>query len=183
MKISAIFGLALAAAGSQNLTLYEKLNNLLGDFSYGFEMSAFISLALGLIFLGTSDENVFNDLFSILMARNENGKAKIFESPFFVIYILGIGLLCLGKQKDNDFMIETLVSIEEFSKEMRDYMKTMLISFSYAGSGNVAKVQELMQIIAKSNEEINPKVQSIAVIGCSLIAIGEDVGKFSYCFT
>ena len=176
VKISAIFGLALAAAGSQNLTLYEKLNNLLGDFSYGFEMSAFISLALGLIFLGTSDENVFNDLFSILMARNENGKAKIFESPFFVIYILGIGLLCLGKQKDNDFMIETLVSIEEFSKEMRDYMKTMLISFSYAGSGNVAKVQELMQIIAKSNEEINPKVQSIAVIGCSLIAIGEDVG-------
>ena len=177
VKISAIFGLALAAAGSQNLTLYEKLNNLLGDFSYGFEMSAFISLALGLIFLGTSDENVFNDLFSILMARNENGKAKIFESPFFVIYILGIGLLCLGKQKDNDFMIETLVSIEEFSKEMRDYMKTMLISFSYAGSGNVAKVQELMQIIAKSNEEINPKVQSIAVIGCSLIAIGEDVGS------
>ena len=92
------------------------------------------------------------------MARNENGKAKIFESPFFVIYILGIGLLCLGKQKDNDFMIETLVSIEEFSKEMRDYMKTMLISFSYAGSGNVAKVQELMQIIAKSNEEINQKL-------------------------
>ena len=94
----------------------------------------------------------------------------------FVIYILGIGLLCLGKQTNNDFMIETLVTIEEFSKEMRDYMKTMLISFSYAGSGNVSKVQELMQIIAKSNEEINPKVQSIAVIGCSLIAIGEEVG-------
>ena len=74
-------------------------------FRSGFELSAVISLALGLVFLGSSDENVFNDLFSILMARNENGKAKIFESPFFVIYILGIGLLCLGKQKDNDFMI------------------------------------------------------------------------------
>ncbi len=139
-------------------------------------MSAFISLALGLIFIGSSDEEVFTDLFSILMSRNDGGKGKIFESPFFVIYILGMGLLCLGKQKDNDFMIETLVAIEEFSKDMKDYMKTMLISFSYAGSGNVSKVQELMQIIAKSNEEINPKVQEIAVIGCSLIAIGEEVG-------
>ena len=176
VKISAVFGLALAAAGSQNLKLYDKLLNLLGDLDYGFELSAFISLALGLVFLGSSDENVFNDLFSILMTRNDNTKGKIFESPFFVIYILGMGLLCLGKQKDNDFMIETLASIEEFSQEMRDYMKTMLISFSYAGSGNVAKVQELMQIIAKSSEEINPKVQTIAVIGCSLIAIGESVG-------
>ena len=33
-----------------------------------------------------------------------------------------------------------------------------------------------MQIIAKPTEEVNPKVQSISVIGCSLIAIGEEVG-------
>ena len=176
VKISAVFGLGLAAAGSQNKQLHEILNGVLEDFSYGFEMSAFVSLALGLIFIGSSDEDVFTDLFSILMSRNEGGKAKIFESPFFVIYILGMGLLCLGKQKDNDFMINTLVALEEFSKDMKDYMKTMLISFSYAGSGNVSKVQELMQIIAKSSDEINPKVQAIAVIGCSLIAIGEEVG-------
>ena len=176
IKISAVFGLGLAAAGSQNKKLHEILIKIFEDFSYGFEMSAFISLALGLIFIGSSDEEVFTDLFSILMSRNDGGKGKIFESPFFVIYILGMGLLCLGKQKDNDFMIETLVAIEEFSKDMKEYMKTMLISFSYAGSGNVSKVQELMQIIAKSNEEINPKVQEIAVIGCSLIAIGEEVG-------
>ena len=176
VKISAVFGLGLAAAGSQNKQLHEILNGVLEDFSYGFEMSAFVSLALGLIFIGSSDEDVFTDLFSILMSRNEGGKSKIFESPFFVIYILGMGLLCLGKQKDNDFMINTLVALEEFSKDMKDYMKTMLISFSYAGSGNVSKVQELMQIIAKSSEEINPKVQAIAVIGCSLIAIGEEVG-------
>ena len=176
VKISAVFGLGLAAAGTQNKNLHEVLIKVMEDFSYGFELSAFVSLALGLIFLGSSNDDVFNDLFSVLMSRNDGGKNKIFEDPYFVIFILGMGLLCLGKQKDNDFMIETLISIEEFSQEMKDYMRTMLISFSYAGSGNVAKVQELMQIIAKSNEEINPKVQSIAVIGCSLIAIGEEVG-------
>jgi 26S proteasome regulatory subunit N1 len=64
-----------------------------------------------------------------------------------------------------------------FPKEMKDYLKILLTSFAYAGTGNVSKVQELMHIIAKPKEEVNPKVQSIAVIGCSLIAIGEDVGS------
>lgn len=176
IKISALFGLGIAAVGTQNEKLMTPILEEFQDFSYGFEVSAFISLALGLIFLGSSNEDVFNELFSILITRNDESKGKIFESPFFVIYILGIGLLCLGKQEDNDFMIETMISMENFSKEMKDYLKTMLISFSYCGSGNVSKVQELMQIIAKSSEEINPKVQSIAVIGCSLIAIGEEIG-------
>ena len=176
IKVSALFGLALAAAGTQKESLMNPLLEVFQDFSYGFEISAFVSLALGLIFIGSSSEAVFDELFSILITRNEESKGKIFESPFFVIYTLGIGLLCLGKQKDNEFMIDTLVSMEAFSKEMKDYLKTMLISFSYAGSGNVAKVQELMQIIAKPPEEINSKVQSIAVIGCSLIAIGEEIG-------
>ena len=176
VKVSALFGLGLAAAGTQNQSLIPPLLEVFQDFSYGFEVSAFVSLALGLIFIGSSSEEVFNELFSILISRNENSKGKIFESPFFVLYVLGIGLLCLGKQKDNDFMIETLVSMEPFSKEMKDYLRTMLLSFSYAGSGNVSKVQELMQIIAKPSEEINPKVQTIAVIGCSLIAIGEEIG-------
>ena len=176
VKISALLGLGLAAAGTQNEKLFNPLLDVFQDFSFGFEVSAFVSLALGLIFIGSSSEDVFNELFSVLMTRNDDSKGKIFESPFFVIYVLGIGLLCLGKQKDNEFMIDTMASMENFSKEMKDYLKTMLISFSYAGSGNVSKVQELMQIIAKPSEEVNPKVQSIAVIGCSLIAIGEEIG-------
>ena len=176
IKISALLGLGFAAAGTQKENLMNALLEVFQDFSYGFEVSAFVSLALGLIFIGSSSEEVFDELFSILITRNEESKGKIFESPFFVIYALGMGLLCLGKQKDNELMIDTLVTMESFSKDMKDYFKTLLISFSYAGSGNVAKVQELMQIIAKPSEEINPKVQCIAVIGCSLIAIGEEIG-------
>ena len=175
--ISALFGLGIAAAGTQNEKLINPLLEVFQDFSYGFEVSAFVSLALGLIFLGSSNEDVFNEFFAMLINRNDETKGKIFESPYFVIYVLGMGLLCLGKQKDNDFMIETLISMESFSKEVKDYLKTMLTSFSYAGSGNVAKIQELMQIVAKSSDEINPKVQEVAVIGCSLIAMGEDIGS------
>ena len=176
IKISALFGLGLAAAGTQNEKILKALYDVFQDFSYGFEVSAFVSLALGLIFIGSSNESVFEELFTVLITRNEESKGKIFENPFFAIYVLGMGLICLGKQKDNESMIDTLVTMETFSKEMKDYLKVMLTSFSYAGSGNVSRVQELMQIIAKSAEEVNPKVQSIAVIGCSLIALGEDVG-------
>ena len=96
------------------------------------------------------------------------------ENHFFVLYALGLGLICLGKQKDSNFLrLKLLLQLKNFQKKC---VKTILTSFSYAGSGNVTKVQELMHLIATQKEEINPTVQSIAVLGCTLIAIGEEVG-------
>lgn len=177
IKESALLGLGLAAAGSQNEDLKDPLLDVFQDFQYGFELSAFISLCFGLIYIGSAKEDVFDELFAVLLTRNDGGKAKIFSSPYFVLYALGMGLICLGKQKDIDFMIETISTLQEFPIEMRMYLKTVLTAFAYAGTGNVAKVQELMHLIAKPKEEINPKVQSVAVIGLSLIAIGEEMGS------
>ena len=96
------------------------------------------------------------------------------ENHFFVLYDLGLGLIYLGKQKDSNFLrLKLLLQLKNFQKKC---VKTILTSFSYAGSGNVTKVQELMHLIATQKEEINPTVQSIAVLGCTLIAIGEEVG-------
>lgn len=97
------------------------------------------------------------------------------ESPFLVLYVLGMGLVVLGLQKDADLMIEA-TQLEDFPVEMRLYIKTLLTACAYAGSGNVSKVQELMHLVAKQKEEINPKVQSIAVIGIGLLALGEEIG-------
>lgn len=74
-------------------------------------------------------------------------------------------------------MIEAATQLEEFPPEMRMFLKTLLIACAYAGSGNVTKVQEMMHLVAKTKDEIHPKVQSVAVIALSLIAIGEDVGS------
>lgn len=97
------------------------------------------------------------------------------ESPFLVLYVLGMGLILLGLQKDADLMIEA-TQLDEFPVEMRLYIKTLLTACAYAGSGNVSKVQEMQHLIAKTKDEINPKVQSIAVIAISLIALGEEIG-------
>lgn len=98
------------------------------------------------------------------------------DSPYLVIYILGIGLTMFGTQKESDLMIETFC-FNDFPVELRMYMKTLLTACAYAGSGNVTKVQEMQHLVAKGKDEIHPKVQTLAVIGISLIALGEDVGS------
>lgn len=73
-------------------------------------------------------------------------------------------------------MIEA-TQIEDFPVDLRLYIKTLLTVCAYAGSGNVIKIQELQQLIGKRKEEIHPKIKQIAVIGMSIIAVGEDIGS------
>jgi 26S proteasome regulatory subunit N1 len=98
------------------------------------------------------------------------------ESPYLILYILGMGLILFGQQKDADLMIEA-TQLDEFPADMRLYINTLLTACAYAGSGNVTKIQEMQHIIAKSKDEVHPKVQSIAVVCTSLIAIGEEIGS------
>ena len=51
-----------------------------------------ILFALGLIFLDSSNESVFEEIFTMLIFRNEESKEKIFKSSFFVITKLKICL-------------------------------------------------------------------------------------------
>lgn len=65
VKISALFGLGLANAGSQNDDLNAPLLEVLEDFSFGFEVSAFTSLSYGLTFLGSGNDEVIGNLISV----------------------------------------------------------------------------------------------------------------------
>ena len=125
--------------------------------------------------MGSGNDDVIGNLISILITRNEDLNAKLIDSPYFVLFILGIGLILLGMQKDAELMIEA-TQLENFSQEMRQYIKTLLTACAYAGSGNVSIVQEMQHLVAKPKEEIHAKVQSIAVISISLISLGEEIG-------
>lgn len=67
--------------------------------------------------------------------------------------------------------------ISEFSTETQIYLKTLLTACAYAGSGNVLIIQEFINLVAKTDEELNPKVKQIAVIGIALTAMGEEIGE------
>lgn len=110
-----------------------------------------------------------------MLERNEGGKTKLIDSPYNLLYILGIGFILFGSQKDADLMIEA-TQIEEFPDDLRLYIKVLLTVCAYAGSGNVIKIQELQQLVAKKKDEINPKTKQIAIIGLSIIALGEEMG-------
>lgn len=72
-------------------------------------------------------------------------------------------------------MIEA-TQIEDFPEDLRLYIKVLLTICAYAGSGNVIKIQELQQLVAKKKGEINPKTKQLAIIGLSIIALGEEMG-------
>lgn len=148
VKLTALLGLGLAYAGTQNEDLKSTLSESLEDFSFGFDVSAFTSLVYGLVYMSSNDEEIVGSLFYVLCERNEGGKKKLIESPFILLYTLGVGLVLFGKQKDADLIIETF-QVEEFPADLRLYIRTLLTILAYAGSGNVVKIQELQHLVAK----------------------------------
>jgi len=96
-------------------------------------------------------------MIGIILARNEE-KKDLIETPYLILYTLGLGLLCFGMQKDSEMMLE-MTQISEFTDETKQYFKTLITACAYAGSGNVLKVQEMMLLVAKPKEEIHNKVQ------------------------
>lgn len=57
--------MGLAYAGTQNAELGDALLPILEDFSFGFEVAAFVSLAYGLNYLGSLDEGVIGNLITV----------------------------------------------------------------------------------------------------------------------
>jgi len=114
-------------------------------------------------------------MIGILIARNEE-KKDLIESPYFILYSLGMCMICFGTQKDSEIMLD-MTQLSEFSEDMKLYLKTLMTACAYAGSGNVLKVQEMMLLVAKPKEQIHNKNQSLAVLSISLIAMGEEVGS------
>lgn len=65
MKITSIFGLALAYAGTRNPELNQIFTEVLEDFSFGYDVSGFASLGFGLVYIGSGDEDIIGSLISV----------------------------------------------------------------------------------------------------------------------
>lgn len=151
------------------------MKEILEDFSLPFEVTAFAALTLGLVNLGSGNTDIFEILFAILVAANSSNK-DLLDSPYLILYALGISFLVFGIQQDADMML-LMIQVDEFSADLQLYFKTLMTACAYAGSGNVLKVQEMMHLVAKPKDQINNKIQSIAVVSIALIAMGEEVGS------
>lgn len=170
IKCAACTGLGIAYAGTAREDVMEVLVPVVegsGGPSTMLEVSL-AGLALGMIFVGSCDENVGGTIIQRLMEATD----EELDHTHARYLCLGLALLFLGQMEKAEAMMEALRTIEH---KISKYAVVMLETCAYAGSGNVLKVQEMMHQCAEHLTE-DAEHQMAAVMGIGLITMGEDVG-------
>ncbi|KAI0360587.1 26S proteasome regulatory complex non-ATPase subcomplex Rpn1 subunit [Trametes cingulata] len=190
LKTSAIVGLGLAYAGSQREDVMQLLLPYVADDSLSMEIASLTSLALGFIFVGSGNGEIASTILQTLMERED----KQLDEKWARYMVLGLALLYLGLQDASDATIATLKAIEHQISQLAVVMVDMC---SFAGTGNVLKVQELLHYCDehiekapkekkddKDEKDATPEeppkddtFQAFAVIGIALVAMGEEIGS------
>ncbi|KAL5212850.1 hypothetical protein ABZP36_023697 [Zizania latifolia] len=168
IRIGAILGLGIAYASSQKEELKTYLSTVLGDSQSTLEVLIFSAIALGLVFVGSCNEEIAQSIILALMERSE---AELAE-PIIRLLPVALGLLYLGKQES----VEATAEVSKtFDEKIRKYCDVTLMSLAYAGTGNVLKVQKLLGICSQHLEK-GETHQGPAVLGIALIAMAEELG-------
>jgi len=167
--LGAIIGLGLAYAGTAREDFLETLTPIVCEVNHSLEMSALAALSLGLIFVGTRNEDVTTMIIETLQERPEN-QLNMTMARFFGV---ALGLLFLGKQEACE---PTLEVIGIMSHPIKHYIELCVESCAYVGSGNVLKVQKMLHACSEHLDEKDAAHQAIAVLGIGLIAASEEIG-------
>lgn len=187
LQTSAIVGLGLAYAGACREDVQALLLPLVQDEASSMQTVALAALALGFVYVGAPDGEIVSSILQTMMER-EPAELSSSWSRFLA---LGLALLFVGQQDNSDATIETLKAIEHpLAREVQILVDAM----SYAGTGNVLKIQTLLHYCAEHVSADKPEkddekaddaaeaeppsdlYQAFAVLAIALIAMGEDVG-------
>jgi 26S proteasome regulatory subunit N1 len=176
MRLASIMGLGLSHAGSNNEKLLELLLPIVEDSSLDMQLSAMAAVSLGMIFVGSSNHQVSEAIANTLMDEDRQKQMKDKWTRFMA---LGLALLYFGRQEEVDVILDILKAIDH---PMAKPTAVLASVCAWAGTGTVLKLQELLHICNEHIEDKDEKkgeelVQSYAVLGLSLIAMGEDVGQ------
>lgn len=176
IKIGALMGLSYTYAGTGREDILELVSPIILDGDNSIEVSTIASLVLGLVFLGSCNDEVANCIIQTCMER----EPQDLDNPHARYYALGLGFLYFGKQ---DVVEASLMGVQVIEHPISRFMEIIMKGCAYACSGNVLKIQELLHVCAeheekKEGEEVKNTnhFQSAAVISLALIAFGEDIG-------
>ncbi|KAF3444073.1 hypothetical protein FNV43_RR13763 [Rhamnella rubrinervis] len=168
IRIGAIMGLGITYAGTQNETLRHKLSPILNDAKASLDVIAFTAISLGLIYVGSCNEEVAQAIIYALMDRSESELGE----PLTRLLPLSLGLLYLAKQEN----VEATAEVSKtFNEKIRKYCDMVLLSCAYAGTGNVLKVQNLLGHCSQHLEK-GETHQGPAVLGIAMVAMAEELG-------
>ncbi|KAK4998320.1 proteasome regulatory particle base subunit, partial [Elasticomyces elasticus] len=177
-KVSSIMGLGIAYAGSGNEDVCELLLPFVTDTSIAMQLSAMAALSLGMVFVGTANSDVSE---AIVQTFLDEERSKHLKDKWTRFMALGLALLFFGQQEEVDVILETLKAIDH---PMSAPTSVLAEICAWTGSGAVLKLQQLLHICNENIEEDASEekkgdelLQSYAVLGLSLVAMGEDVGQ------
>ena len=176
MRMASIMGLGLSYAGTNKEELLELLLPIVEDTSLEMQLSAMAALSLGLIFVGSSNDRVSEAIITTLLDEERQKQLKDKWTRFMS---LGLALLFFGRQEEVEVILETLKAIEH---PMAKPAAVLAEVCAWAGTGTVLKLQELLHVCNDHIEDSDDKkgdelLQTYAVLGLSLISMGEEVGQ------
>ncbi|KAK4227844.1 armadillo-type protein [Podospora fimiseda] len=176
IRVACIMGLGLSYAGSNNEELLGYLLPIITDTSEEMRVSAMAALSCGLIFVGSSNPEVSEAIITTLLDEDRGSQLTDKWTRFLA---LGLGLLFFGRQEEVDVILETLKAVEH---PMAKPTAVLAEICAWAGTGAVLKIQELLHICHEHLEDSDEKkgdelLQTYAVLGIGLIAMGEDIGQ------
>ena len=176
MRVASIMGLGLAYAGSNKEELLEVLLPIVEDVSLDMQLSAMAAVSLGLVFVGSSNHQVSEAIATTLM---DEERQKHLKDKWTRFMALGLALLYFGRQEEVDVILDILKAVDHPMAKPTSVLASVC---AWAGTGTVLKLQELLHICndiidEKEESKGDELVQSYAVLGLSLIAMGEEVGQ------
>jgi 26S proteasome regulatory subunit N1 len=177
IRLACIMGLGLAYAGSNKEELLEVLLPIVSDTSLDMQLSALAALSLGMIFVGSANGEVTDALMNTLL---DEDRSKQLQDKWTRFMALGLALLFFGQQEEVDVILETLKALDHPAAKSASVLTEVC---AWAGTGAVLKIQQLLHICNEHIEDESDEkkgdelLQSYAVIGLSLVAMGEDVGQ------
>ncbi len=177
IRMASIMGLGVAYAGSNKEALLEILLPIVSDTSQDMQLSAMAALSLGLIFVGSAHSEVTETIIQTFLDEDRTKQLKDKWTRFMA---LGLALLFFGQQEEVDVILETLKAIDHPMSKPSSVLAEVC---AWAGTGAVLKLQQLLHICNEHIEDDNEEkkgdelLQAYAVIGLSLVAMGEDIGQ------
>ncbi|KAF2747909.1 26S proteasome non-ATPase-like protein regulatory subunit 2 [Sporormia fimetaria CBS 119925] len=177
VRMASIIGLGLAYAGSNKEDVAALLLPIVTDTSLDMQLSATAALALGLVFVGSTDGEVTDAIMNTLL---DEDRTKQLTSKWSRFMALGLALLFFGQQEEVEVILETLKVLDH---PMAKSISVLAEVCAWAGTGAVLKIQQLLHICNEHIDDDSDEkkgdelLQSYAVIGLSLVAMGEDVGQ------
>lgn len=145
IRNGAISGLGIAYAGTSKAEVKELLVPILADPEIPADTASLAALSLGLVFVGTADEDLSATLLQALSDRKDSPQVAT-EAMLPTLMPLALGFLFLGKQEAVEAVSQTIEAMVGVDTLLGRVTGVTLEACAYAGSGNVLKIQKLLGV-------------------------------------